>query len=390
MQELLSQIGLDFEWQLSVILALSTGYAILLLSMLVGLIKTPKRISNDQEISDWPKISVIVCAKNEQEHIQSCLDALSKLDYPKDLLKIIAVNDESTDSTQQIMEQKAQEDDRIIVLNTVDMPDSTLIAKGRAISWGMSKVDGDWVFLTDADSIVPSTWIKTLLSHSKIDTGLICGPLVIEDDQRLASKFERAIVSFAQMFSIGANGIGLSIAGMGANMAIRKELYDQLGGLESARPTLNDDLAMVIMCNNSKYKVLQISDGDALVRIKAVDSYLHLLSQQRRWFKGGIDQQQGYKFVLFFFFGLSFLFGLYIMFGWLYSVPLYLILMTKKLLVDTSYFWVQKKRFKLKNHLIYVLYLQVHLAIVFVMLFSSFLFINKVYWRGSGYAMEYK
>src|SRR5213080_3958597 len=52
-----------------------------------------------------PRLSVIVPARNEAEHIRGCLTSLLSLDYPS--LEVIAVNDRSTDGSGAIMDEVA-------------------------------------------------------------------------------------------------------------------------------------------------------------------------------------------------------------------------------------------------------------------------------------------
>src|SRR5689334_20899552 len=52
-----------------------------------------------------PRLSVVVPARNEAEHIRACLTSLLALDYPD--LEVIAVNDRSTDATGSIMDEVA-------------------------------------------------------------------------------------------------------------------------------------------------------------------------------------------------------------------------------------------------------------------------------------------
>lgn len=52
-----------------------------------------------------PRVTVIVPARNEEEHIRETLTRLLQLDYPN--YEIIAVNDRSTDCTGQIMDEVA-------------------------------------------------------------------------------------------------------------------------------------------------------------------------------------------------------------------------------------------------------------------------------------------
>ena len=51
-------------------------------------------------------VSVIVPVKNEQKHIEKCVESLIKINYPS--LEIIIVDDNSTDKTIEILNNYAK------------------------------------------------------------------------------------------------------------------------------------------------------------------------------------------------------------------------------------------------------------------------------------------
>ncbi|MCD6037451.1 MAG: putative glycosyltransferase family 2, partial [Nitrososphaeraceae archaeon] len=53
-------------------------------------------------IENFPKVSIILPARNEEKYIARCLDSLLRQDYPN--FEIIAINDSSTDRTEVIMQ----------------------------------------------------------------------------------------------------------------------------------------------------------------------------------------------------------------------------------------------------------------------------------------------
>ncbi|MCK5333113.1 MAG: glycosyltransferase, partial [Candidatus Aenigmarchaeota archaeon] len=60
--------------------------------------------NNPIQIGALPSVSVLVPAYNESESISRTLDSLLALNYPKDKLEIVVINDGSTDSTKEIVE----------------------------------------------------------------------------------------------------------------------------------------------------------------------------------------------------------------------------------------------------------------------------------------------
>src|SRR5213595_199051 len=80
-----------------IILISSALYFLGLAAFLPGLARGLKR-KKDFPFASLPRVSVLVCARNEEKNIDSCLRAFQKLDYPAELLEILIVDDRSTDN----------------------------------------------------------------------------------------------------------------------------------------------------------------------------------------------------------------------------------------------------------------------------------------------------
>ena len=52
-------------------------------------------------------VSIVICARNEENTIVACLDSIVKQDYPKQLIELLVVDDASTDATVALAEQRA-------------------------------------------------------------------------------------------------------------------------------------------------------------------------------------------------------------------------------------------------------------------------------------------
>jgi len=58
---------------------------------------------NQPSETNWsPKVSVIIPAYNEEKYLADCLKTVLELDYPKEQLEIIVVDDGSTDKTAEL------------------------------------------------------------------------------------------------------------------------------------------------------------------------------------------------------------------------------------------------------------------------------------------------
>ncbi|MBD0360026.1 MAG: glycosyltransferase family 2 protein, partial [Nitrososphaeraceae archaeon] len=106
-------------------------------------------------IKNFPKVSIILPARNEEKYIARCLDSLLRQDYPN--FEIIAINDSSTYRTEVIMQHYAARDPRILVVDAKPKPDGWA-GKNWACYQGYLRATGNLLLFTDADTVhVPCT-----------------------------------------------------------------------------------------------------------------------------------------------------------------------------------------------------------------------------------------
>ena len=73
-----------------------------------GMLRNYNSQKVDYDESNYPSVSVIVSARNEEKNISSCIESLLKLDYPREKLEIIIINDRSTDKTGEVIKAYSQ------------------------------------------------------------------------------------------------------------------------------------------------------------------------------------------------------------------------------------------------------------------------------------------
>src|SRR5438128_9367003 len=62
----------------------------------------------DIDTADWPHVTVLIPAHNEELVIGQLLNALLKVNYPPDRLRILPINDRSQDRTAEIIDDFAR------------------------------------------------------------------------------------------------------------------------------------------------------------------------------------------------------------------------------------------------------------------------------------------
>lgn len=378
----ISQAG----WVSFIFWGLASIYPLILGFLTVGFLMNKKAKGI---VSSSLKITVLVSARNEEQDLPSCIESLLNLDYPKEQLQIILVNDQSEDGTKDIITKYASDNEHVLALDTKDITETHLEAKARGIFWGMEHATGDWVFITDADGEVHPKWLKKSLGAIDENTGMVGGSVVVES-KGFQGKLERSTWAFVQMFNLGMSGWGVPFACVGPNMAIRRDIYEEAGGLENAEFCIAEDLALLNMVVEADAKIITPVSPETTIHLKQVPSFKHYLSQLRRWFRGGIDNGPEYQFILYSSFWVGFFVVTFPLYGWILSWPVYIVLMALQLIVDLLILAVQKYKMGLQKHVRYFPFMIAARTIALIYIPVSFLFTRKIQWKGDNYSVDYE
>lgn len=164
------------------------------------------------------RISVVTSAYNEEKDLPKCLESLTNQTFPKENYEIIIVDNNSTDKTAEIAKSFG----------------ATVIHEKKqgyvfALSEGMNKANGEIIAITDADTIVHPNWLEVInLAFENENVVAVTGTAKIKTKSKLfyflAKKFYDYFLGFN--FLIGKPHL------IGFNFAVRKSVFDQIGGLD--------------------------------------------------------------------------------------------------------------------------------------------------------------
>src|SRR6187401_223408 len=96
------------------------GLLLFVPGILRGISTKNKRSLSESEL---PSITVLVCARNEENSISKCILSLAALDYPTEKIELLIVNDRSTDRTNDILSEWKAKLPNLRILETTE-PDS--------------------------------------------------------------------------------------------------------------------------------------------------------------------------------------------------------------------------------------------------------------------------
>ena len=221
-----------------------------------------------QPISNPPRISVCVPARNEERGVEACLQSLLNQDYSN--FEVIVIDDHSTDSTPDIMQALAQEYSHLKVLEGINLPEDWL-GKPFALHQAFKVSQGEYLLFTDADLVFKSTALNTavhVMRERKLDV------LTLMPKAEFGSFWEQAVqpVIFGFIASLtrfkNVNNPGhKSAMGFGAFLMFRRAAYEKIGGHEAGKADILEDVLIAKRAKRAGLKLL-VADGKQLFSIR--------------------------------------------------------------------------------------------------------------------------
>jgi glycosyltransferase involved in cell wall biosynthesis len=209
-----------------------------------------------------PRVSIIVPARNEQDIIEQALNTLLALDY--DNYEVIAVNDRSDDSTGEIMERLARNQNPrpvsaksgetrlghppvLRVIYHTELPAGWL-GKTHAMWTAAKQATGDWLLFTDADVLFKPDSLRRALSYAE---SVPADHVVLFPRMIMKRPGEFMMIAFFQtMFMFGhrpwkvADPSTDDHMGVGAFNLVRRRVYDAVGTYQALRMEVLDDMKL--------------------------------------------------------------------------------------------------------------------------------------------------
>jgi len=212
----------------SLTIFLTLGYVILILLLYRGLffLKPGKH-------NRLYQVTVVVAARNEQENIGKCLNALVNQSYTSEKYEIIIVDDRSTDKTVDIIKSYCKTYPQVKLIQVTELHDS-ISPKKHALETGIEAAQGEIILTTDADCIPASGWIKGMVSYFETDVGLVAGfsPLEKAGEKTIFSRLMTLDSLSLAAMAAGSFGLSKPLTCNGRNLAYRKETYQSVDGFK--------------------------------------------------------------------------------------------------------------------------------------------------------------
>lgn len=226
--------------------------------------------------AEWPALTVLIAARNEEAHIGERVANILGQDYPRERLAIVCVSDASTDRTDALFAEAARPLGGRAVLLRQPAPSG----KPAALVAGWREVRSDIVVLTDANSHFEPGALRALARpFADAQVGAVAGLKRIRVPEGAATHDagEGFYWRMEARLRAGESRLGLCQSADGACWAVRRGLWDGSG------PTAGrfaDDLWGPLHVQEQGYRV--VSNPDAVASEDAAPSTAAEVRRKRR------------------------------------------------------------------------------------------------------------
>lgn len=255
-----------------------------LIWILGSVMKKKYSVCENEELSEYPRISILLPCYNEEKTIEDTVNGLLDLDY--DDYEIVMINDKSTDNTLEIMKKiVSNHSDKSI--RYIDMPKNG--GKARGLNYALKTIESEYVMVVDSDSYVERNAVKKMMNKllSNKKNAAVTGAPIIRNRTSVLGKLQTLeyvgiIGNIKKAQSFFFNKI-MTISGV--LVIYRKEALKDIDGFDPSAMT--EDINATWRLYSKGWNVAY--QPNAHCYILAPESIKGLIKQRRRWAVGGLE-----------------------------------------------------------------------------------------------------
>jgi len=278
------------EWVLMVLFVLAmiiqAGYYLFVFRWLPRYTPKQRRKSNKG-------VSIIICAKNEEENLERCLPRVLEQDYPE--FEVVVVNDCSTDRTEDLLSEMSVHY-KNLRYTSIPSNEKFLHGKKLALTIGLKSAKYDRVLLTDADCYpVDNQWVQKMVSNLTGKKKIVLGYGKYERRKGVLNLLIRYETFFTAIQYLSYAIKGRPYMGVGRNLAYEKALFfDNKGFASHYHLKSGDDDLFVNETAVKENTAVEVSHESFTISLPET-SFREWFKQKKRHLSAGSHYKRGSK-----------------------------------------------------------------------------------------------
>jgi poly-beta-1,6-N-acetyl-D-glucosamine synthase len=258
-------------------------YIAMVIWFIMGWIKGRRCPVSESNI--FPRVSILIAARNEAKTISMLLNSLREQDYPVYLFEVIIVNDFSEDDTSRVVNRFIKDND-LKNFHMIESPDRRKSGKKSALEYALKKTKGEIILTTDADCVMGKRWLLSMVKHFIDDKSqMVIGPVDIDTNGYLFNKLQSLEFMSLTGSTAGSAAWGTPVMCNGANLAFRKDSRVKLQEKISGKWYVSGDDVFLMEAFQKEFpgKILFNKEPDAIVLTAPAPDLATFFNQRVRW-----------------------------------------------------------------------------------------------------------
>ena len=232
-----------------------------------------------------PSVAIVVPSYNEERGIAATLRSLIALDYPKDKLEIIVVDDGSTDQTLAAAKQFASEPN-------VKIFSKENGGKHTAMNFALERTSADLIGCLDADSVVEQGALRAIIPVFQNPRVAATTPGIhTKEATNLLQKMQQVEYRLSVFNRFALASIGSAFITPGPFSLFRSDVVKKLGGWRHAYST--EDMEMALRIQEAGFLIGNVPE--AIVYTMTPATFRGLFRQRVRWTYGWLRNAVDYR-----------------------------------------------------------------------------------------------
>jgi cellulose synthase/poly-beta-1,6-N-acetylglucosamine synthase-like glycosyltransferase len=237
----------------------------------------------------WPGVSIILPMYNEEGNIEETLESIYSLDYPKNKLNVICVNDGSTDNTLKILKKLNKRWDFQLINKKNG-------GKHTALNSALKYVDTPYFACFDADSTTEPYSLKNMIEEFDSNrVGAVMPIMKVYKPENILQRVQWLEYTMNIFYKYIMGKLDCVHVTPGPFSTYRTKLVKGLGGFSQGHGT--EDLEIAFRLQNKHYILKQ--SLNAIVYTKSPKTTKAFINQRTRWYRGTLLNVKDYKHFLF-------------------------------------------------------------------------------------------
>ncbi len=244
-------------------------------------------------LKQLPTVSIVIPSFNEEKTIGRTIVSLVNLDYPKEKLEVIVVNDGSTDETARIVRQIIKKHPQY----SIRLINKENAGKAVALNTALKIAKGELFACIDADSVADENALKSIMDNfAEPNTGIVISVVKVEKPNCFYERIQKAEYVMSNFVRRLTSSLGTLAIAHGGFSVLRTSILRKIGGFSNENG-MTEDLEVAMRMRYNGYGVKM--QWGSFSHTHVPKSFKALWKQRIRWYRGYIYNHLKFKDMFF-------------------------------------------------------------------------------------------